>query len=141
MDDLDQHLIDRLRANARASVAELARGLGLSRTTVQSRLARLEKSGVIAGYAVKLSEAREGALIRGFVMMTTDPKQASAVTATLGRTGGVRALHGVSGPHDMIAEVEAANLTDLAALIGEIGALRGVERISASVVLTTQFDR
>src|SRR5579884_4248204 len=56
MDDLDQHLLARLRENARAPVAELARSLGLSRTTVQSRLARLERSGVIAGYSVKLSE-------------------------------------------------------------------------------------
>src|SRR5436305_5558882 len=77
MDDLDDHLLARLRDNARAPVAELARALGLSRTTVQSRLARLERSGVIAGYAVKLSEAREAALIHAFVMLTVEPKQAA----------------------------------------------------------------
>ena len=49
MDDLDEHLLEKLRENARAPVAELARGLGLSRTTIQSRLLRLERSGVIAG--------------------------------------------------------------------------------------------
>ena len=81
LDDLDQHLIERLRDNARAPVAELARALGLSRTTVQSRLARLERSGVISGYSVKLSEAREAALIHAFVMLTVEPKQAAAVSA------------------------------------------------------------
>src|SRR5471030_3379260 len=83
MDDLDDHLLARLRDNARAPVAELARALGLSRTTVQSRLARLERSGVIAGYSVKLSESREAGLIHAFVMLTVEPKQAAAVTAAL----------------------------------------------------------
>jgi DNA-binding Lrp family transcriptional regulator len=73
MDDLDQHLLARLRENARAPVAELARALGLSRTTVQSRLARLERSGVIAGYSVKLSEAEAARQIHAYVMLTVEP--------------------------------------------------------------------
>jgi DNA-binding Lrp family transcriptional regulator len=141
MDDLDEHLLGRLRENARAPVAELARGLGLSRTTIQSRLARLERTGVIAGYSVKLSETREGALIQAFVMLTVDPKQAAAVTSALRRLPAVGSLQSVSGPFDMIAQVEAANVGEMDALIGEIGALRGVERTSASIVLATRFDR
>ncbi|MEO8113952.1 MAG: AsnC family transcriptional regulator, partial [Phenylobacterium sp.] len=92
MDDLDTHLLARLRENARAPVAELARALGLSRTTVQSRLARLERDGVIAGYAVKLSEAREAALVHAFIMLTVEPKQAAAVIGSLKRMAGVRKL-------------------------------------------------
>ena len=141
MDDLDDHLLARLRDNARAPVAELARTLGLSRTTVQSRLARLERTGVIAGYAVKLSEAREAALIHAFVMLTVEPKQAAAVTAALRRMSGVRKLQSVSGPFDMIAAVEAPNVGDMDALIDEIGAQRGVERTNSSIVLATKFDR
>ena len=141
MDDLDQHLLTRLRENARAPVAELARALGLSRTTVQSRLARLERTGVIAGYSVKLSEAREAALMHAFVMLTVEPKQAAAVTASLKRMPGVRRLQSVSGPSDMIAAVAAPSVGDMDALIDEIGALRGVERTNSSIVLATKFDR
>ena len=141
MDDLDQHLLSRLRDNARAPVAELARALGLSRTTVQSRLARLERSGVIAGYAVKLSEAHEAGLIHAYVMLTVEPKQAAAVTAALKRLPGVRRLQSVSGPFDMIASVEASGVTKMDALIDEIGAVRGVERTNSSIVLSTKFDR
>jgi DNA-binding Lrp family transcriptional regulator len=141
MDDLDHHLLARLRDNARAPVAELARALGLSRTTVQSRLARLERSGVIAGYAVKLSEAREAALVHAFIMLTVEPKQAAAVTAALKRMPGVRKLQSVSGPFDMVATVEAASVSEMDGLIDEIGALRGVERTNSSIVLSTKFDR
>lgn len=141
MDDLDQHLLARLRDNARAPVAELARALGLSRTTVQSRLAKLERSGVIAGYAVRLSETREAALIHAFVMLTVEPKQAAAVTAALKRLPGVRRLQSVSGPSDMIATVEAPSVSEMDAVIDEIGALRGVERTNSSIVLSTKFSR
>jgi DNA-binding Lrp family transcriptional regulator len=141
MDDLDEHLLARLRDNARAPVAELARALGLSRTTVQSRLARLERSGVIAGYAVKLSEAQEAGRIHAFIMLTVEPKQAAAVTAALKRMPGVRRLQSVSGPSDMIASVEASGVAEMDALIDEIGALRGVERTNSSIVLATKFDR
>ena len=78
MDDLDAHLLAKLRDNARAPVAELARALGLSRTTVQSRLAKLERSGVIAGYAVKLAGAYEAGRVHAFIMLTVEPKQAAA---------------------------------------------------------------
>ncbi|MET0272767.1 MAG: Lrp/AsnC family transcriptional regulator [Phenylobacterium sp.] len=141
MDDLDQHLLARLRENARAPVAELARALGLSRTTVQSRLARLERSGVIAGYAVKLSESREAALVHAFIMLTVEPKQAAGVTMALKRMPGVRKLQSVSGPFDMVATVEAASVSEMDELIDEIGALRGVERTNSSIVLSTKFDR
>lgn len=141
MDDIDQHLLARLRENARAPVAELARMLGLSRTTVQSRLARLERSGVISGYSVKLSEAETARQIHAYVMLTVEPKQAAAVNAALHRLTGVRTLQSVSGPFDMIAEVEAPSVSEMDALIDEIGAVKGVERTNSSIVLSTKFDR
>lgn len=141
MDDLDEHLLARLRENARAPVAELARALGLSRTTVQSRLAKLERSGVIAGYAVKLAASYQGARVHAFIMLTVEPKQAAAVTAALKRMSGVRRLQSVSGPFDMIATVEAAGVAEMDALIDEIGAVKGVERTNSSIVLSTKFDR
>ncbi|MBL8773764.1 MAG: Lrp/AsnC family transcriptional regulator [Phenylobacterium sp.] len=141
MDDLDEHLLARLRENARAPVAELARALGLSRTTVQSRLAKLERNGTISGYAVKLAPAYEQGRVHAFVMLTVEPKQAAAVTAALKRMPAVRRLQSVSGPFDMIAAVEAAGVAEMDATIDEIGAVRGVERTNTSLVLSTKFDR
>ena len=141
MDDLDEHLLTRLRDNARAPVAELARALGLSRTTVQSRLARLERSGVIAGYAVKLAGGYEAGRVQAYVMLTIEPKQAAAVTAALKRLSGVRRLQSVSGPFDMIVTIDAGGVAEMDAVIDEIGAVKGVERTNSSLVLSTKFDR
>ncbi|MBL8552702.1 MAG: Lrp/AsnC family transcriptional regulator [Phenylobacterium sp.] len=141
MDDLDEHLLARLRENARAPVAELARALGLSRTTVQSRLAKLERNGTIAGYAVRLAPAYEQGRVQAFVMLTVEPKQAAAVNAALKRMAGVRRLQSVSGPFDMIATVEASGVAEMDATIDEIGAVKGVERTNTSLVLSTKFDR
>eukprot|EP01036_Dinobryon_divergens_P038020 gene38020-49831_t len=141
MDDLDEHLLARLRENARAPVAELARALGLSRTTIQSRLAKLERSGVIAGYSVRLSGAYGAARVHAFIMLTVEPKQASAVTAALKRMSGVRRLQSVSGPFDLIATVEAGDVAEMDAVIDEIGSVTGVERTNSSIVLSTKFDR
>ena len=50
----DEQLLSLLRENARASTAQIARRLNLSRTTVQSRIERLEREGVIGGYTVRV---------------------------------------------------------------------------------------
>lgn len=56
LDEIDRQLIALLQINARESVATLARQLGIARTTVNSRLERLEKNKVISGYGVRLGQ-------------------------------------------------------------------------------------
>ena len=140
-DKLDRELIGLLRANARAPISELARTLGLSRTTVQSRVERLERSKRITGYTVRLSEAHERGQIQAYVMIAVHPKQAGIVAEQIKGLGGVRRLQSVSGPADMIALVDAPSAAEMDALIDAIGALEGVERTTSSVVLGTKFDR
>ncbi len=141
MDDVDRQLLSRLRENARASTAALARELGVSRTTIQSRIARLERSKVIVGYAARTSEDHDRGMIRALVMITAGPKKSAGVEAAVRRMPDVRALHSVSGPFDMIAEAATPSIGDMDALIDRIGALEGVERTPSSVILSTKFDR
>ncbi len=141
MDDLDRRLLDALRDNARAPTAALARKLALSRTTVQSRLERLEQSGVITGYTVRLSDAHERGQIHAYVMMTVSHKQSAAVVGAIKRMAPVRLLQSVSGPFDLIAEVVAPSVAEMDTLIDALGALAGVERTTSSIVLSTKIDR
>ncbi len=141
MDTLDQALLNRLRENARAPVAELARALGLSRTTVQSRIARLEQSGVVAGYTVKVSDAAARGEVHAYVMITVRPKQTGVVVAAVRRLAPVRRLESVSGAFDLMALVASPTMTELDRTIDAIGELEGVERTTSSIVLSTKFDR
>jgi len=141
MDATDRHLLSLLAENARAPVAELGRKLGLSRTTVQGRIERLERRGVIAGYRAQLSDDHEKGLVRAHVLITALPKLAARVEAELRLIGEVRCLHSVSGHFDMIAIVAAGSIGELDRLIDRIGALEGVERTLSSIILSTRIDR
>ncbi len=137
----DQELIALLRENARASTAELARRLGVSRSTVQSRIERLESRGVITGYGVRLAPDYEKGLVRAHVLLTVTPKQSDKVVRDLRARTAVRALHSISGSFDMIVVVESPSISDLDALLDDIGAMDGVERTLSSIILSTRIER
>ena len=141
LSDAEQALLSLLRENARASTAELARRLGVSRTTVQSRIERLEQRGVISGYGVRLSPDYEQGLVRAHVLLTVTPKLADKVVRSLRALAAVRTLHSVSGNFDMIVIVAAPSIKDLDSLLDQIGAMEGVERTSSSIILSTRIDR
>ena len=141
LDATDHRLLSLLRENARTPVAELARNLGLSRTTVQSRIERLERNRLVTGYTVKVADEVEGGLVRTYVMITLAPKKTQVIETALRRIPEVRILHSVSGPFDLLAIVAAASIRDLDALIDRIGLLEGVEHTSSAIVLSTRIDR
>ena len=141
LDDTDRTLLALLREDARAPVAELARALKLSRTTVQSRIERLERNGVINGYTVVVADELEANLVRAHVLITLAPRRSGAIEQALRKIPELRVLHSVSGPFDLIAIVAAASIGELDALIDRIGALDGVERTTSAIVLSTRIER
>jgi DNA-binding Lrp family transcriptional regulator len=141
IDATDRRLLALLRENARAPTAELARKLDLSRTTVQSRMERLQRQRVIAGYTIVVPDEVEATLVRAHVLITLVPKQSGAIEQALRRIPEVRVLHSVSGPFDLIAIVAATSIGELDALIDRIGALDGVERTTSAIVLSTRIER
>lgn len=137
----DQQLLAVMRGNARASTTELAQILGVSRSTVQKRLERLESEGVIAGYTVQLSSEYLDQEIKAHVMITISPRMTTDIIKNMKKLDGVRAIYSVSGPHDLIAEFAAMSVTDLDKMIDEIIAIEGVERTVSSVILSTRLKR
>ena len=141
MDAIDTKLITALRDNARASVAELARSVGRSRTSVQARIERLEKERVILGYGVRLAPELGLGAVRAHIMIKVGPKNMRAVTAALRAVDQVTVLHSVSGEVDLIAVAVTATVDDMDRVIDKIGALDGVERTTSSIILSTKFER
>ncbi len=137
----DQQLLGVLRGNARASTTELAKILGLSRSTVQKRIDRLESEGVISGYTVQLSSAYRDQEIKAHVSVTVSPRMTQDIINAMTKLDGVRAIYSVSGPYDLIAEVAALSVSDLDIVIDKIIAIDGVERTETSVILSTRLKR
>ncbi|MBX3713791.1 MAG: Lrp/AsnC family transcriptional regulator [Lysobacter sp.] len=139
--ETDQQLLSLLRENARASTAQIARRLGLSRTTVQSRIERLEREGVISGYTVRIDEEYERSYVRAHIMIAVHPKQMTTVVNTLRGMPELRSLHSVSGGFDLIAIGAVPAVGDMDVLTDRIGAIDGVARTTSSIVLSTKFER
>jgi DNA-binding Lrp family transcriptional regulator len=140
LDGTDQRLIALLRGNARLPAATLARHLALSRSAVQERMRRLERDGIIQGYTVLLAEAPHAA-VAAQVMIDLDPKLHDRAVAALGGMPEVLSCHTVSGPHDLVAQVAAADAAALDDVLTRIGKLPGVARTTSSVLLATKWDR
>ena len=141
MSEKDQELLGLLRLNAREPVAALARKLGISRTTVQDRLRKLETSGVIAGYGVKMGKAAKAAGMSAMVTLAVEPKRQIDVAKTVGRFPEVETLHTVSGKYDLVALVKTSSSEDMDGLIDRLGVILGVTEIETAVILSTKIDR
>ena len=141
LDTTDRALLALLRDDARAPTAVLARKLKLSRTTVQSRMERLQRQRVISGFTITVPDELEANLVRAHVLITLAAKRSGAIEVALRKIPEVRVLHSVSGPFDLIAIVAAASIGELDALIDRIGELDGVERTTSAIVLSTRIQR
>ena len=140
-DATDRHLIALLQANARESTANLARKLGVARTTVVARLARLEASGTVVGYTARLGSEAPGQGVQAFVGITVQPKAGREVVKKLSGLPELRQLASVSGEFDYMAVLLAETTVRLDALLDEIGEIDGVIKTTSSVVLALRVDR
>lgn len=140
MDEKDKKLLSLLRSNARLSTSELARMMGLSRTTVQDRIGRLEDRGIIAGYTLRLGEQGEYKL-RSLVMIKIKAQTQAAVVARIKKMPEVLTLYTISGDDDMVAQVAAMTTAELDAALDELAAIDGVERTRTSILLTAKIER
>ena len=141
LDSTDQALLALLRDNSRASTSELARSLGLSRSTVQGRLNKLQETGVITGFTLQLGENYGADLIRAHVLIELDQKLTGKAQTALKKMSKVTALYAISGAYDMIALVEAHSTGELSRLLDELADLDGIARTNSSVILETKFER
>jgi DNA-binding Lrp family transcriptional regulator len=140
-EDADGPLLALLRENARMSTAALARRLGVARSTVQSRLERLERTGAIRGYTVALGPALRARLVQAHAMIAVDPPQQSAVERKLRSMPAVTTLLTVSGAYDLIAMLGAESTEALDGALDELRACPGVKSTTTSVVLSRRFER
>lgn len=137
MDDIDRQLIGLLRNDARASVASLAKALGVARGTVQNRMARLAASGTIVGYTVRLKPDIGVERIRAFMTVAVEGNQVDTVIKALRGEPAVAALHSTNGRWDIVAELRADSLEEFDRVLARIRLVEGISQTETSLLLST----
>jgi DNA-binding Lrp family transcriptional regulator len=138
MDDLDHRLLALLRGDARASVASLAKKLGVARGTVQNRMARLAADGTIVGYTVRLKpDIQEQHHIRAVMTIAVEGNQVDGVVKALRGEPAVAAVHSTNGRWDLVAELRTDSLASFDRMLAKISRMPGVSSSETSLLLTT----
>jgi DNA-binding Lrp family transcriptional regulator len=137
MDETDYKLIALLRRDARTSVAELSKALGVSRGTVTNRMRKLEKDMVIRGYTAVIRPEAEPNVIRAWMSVQVEGNQTSQVVKRLLGDPGVEALHDTNGRWDLLAELRASSMAELSAILERIRLIKGIHATETSIHLST----
>jgi DNA-binding Lrp family transcriptional regulator len=139
MDATDQQLLSLLRDNARTPVTALAKALRVSRATVQNRIDKLEKEGLIVGYTVRLKAGAEADphRIRAWMTVAVEGNRARQVLQALRGEPNVQTLHTTNGRWDIIAEVRADTLEQFDRTLDRIRLIEGISATETSILLTS----
>lgn len=124
LDDTDRELIGLLRDNARLSIVTLAKKLRVARATVQNRIAKLERDGVIVGYTVRLRPNVDTQRIRAITCIAVEGNRATEIRRRLTGHPNVVALHTTNGRWDLVAELRTDTLEAFDTVLNEPAAHR-----------------
>lgn len=137
IDDTDRELIALLREDGRATVAALAAKLKVARGTVQNRMARLQRDGVIVGYTVRLRPQIEAHRIRALMSVAVEGNRGPEVIKALRGHPNVSALYTTNGRWDIVAELQAESLEAFDQVLGAIRLIDGIASTETSLLLST----
>jgi DNA-binding Lrp family transcriptional regulator len=134
-------LLSILRCNARASVSDIARATGVSRTAIQNRLTKLENSGVIKAYSIVLGSEYSNKLISANVSLKVNPNLRRNICIALRKIHNISHIYSISGEYDLLATIQAQTLEKLNEILNMVCSLEGIERTNSSIILDTVFEK
>ncbi|HEY4225716.1 MAG TPA: Lrp/AsnC family transcriptional regulator [Pseudolysinimonas sp.] len=133
LDGTDARILLALRDDARLSGVELAQRLGLSRNTVQARLARLESGDALSGVDRRVQQRSLGYPLTAFVTVCADQHRLASIEHDLASIPEVVEVHGIAGAHDVMVRVAARDADDLYRIAGVILSVPGIERTEVAL--------
>jgi DNA-binding Lrp family transcriptional regulator len=142
LDEIDEHLLALLEKDARRPVVALAKAVGLSRTAVQGRLARLEDEGTIRGYTIVRGRERQAAPVKAILLLSIGTRPCATVIRMFEDWPEIAACWSVAGPVvDAILVVEADSNEALGDVRARLAAVPGVTDITTAPVLKMVVER
>lgn len=136
-DSLDRELISLLRKDGRAPLSKLAEKLNVSRGTVQNRLDRLQASGILLGFTVRVREDYGLDAIRAIMMIEVVGKSTSQVIRLLRGFPELVTMHSTNGAWDLVVEIQTSSLPDFDRVLREVRMIDGVLNSETSILLTS----
>lgn len=140
LDQTDARLLLALRDEPRATVLALAERLGLSRNTVQARLARLEQRGAVGSFERRIDPSALGYPLTAHITVRVDQSRLAPVADGLAEIPEVVEVVGLSGENDLLVRVVAKDADDLYRVAGRILATGGVERTTTALAMRRLVD-
>ncbi|MGS1104879.1 Lrp/AsnC family transcriptional regulator [Achromobacter anxifer] len=137
MDTLDQNLLGLLRADARMSVATLAKKLDVSRGTIDNRIRKLEERGIIRGYTVRLRPEVETEDIVAWMSIAVEGHETRKIVSLLMGEPSVAGLHDTNGRWDLLAELRVPTIDQLSEVLDRLRTLKGIAATETSIHLKT----
>jgi DNA-binding Lrp family transcriptional regulator len=137
MDETDHQLLSLLRQDARMSIADLSQKLAVSRGTVTNRVTKLEDTGVIVGYTVRVRPDVQHNVIKAWMSIAVEGNQTRVVIASLLGEPNIATLHDTNGRWDLLAELRAETLQELGKTLERIRLVKGISNTETSIHLET----
>src|SRR5215469_126286 len=113
LDDTDRLIVEALRADGRMSMRALADLVHISRASAYARVARLERDGVITGYAALIDPVRYGYALSAYVYLNIAQRSWKSVRGQLLSITEIDHVALVSGEHDILLRVRARDAVSL----------------------------
>jgi len=140
VDDIDTRILHALSDDPRATVVALAQATGLARNTVQSRLAKFERDGVLRPFERCIDPAALGYPLAAFVLVAVTQRKLGPIGDALELIPEVLEVHGLSGTTDLLVQIVARDADDLYRVAGRILHIDGVEKTTTGLVMRRLVD-
>ena len=140
MEKLDTSIIKSLKRNARTSVSQMSKDLGVSRVTIDTHIKKMEKCGDITGYTVTLGSEDFSQNVSSWVMIDVAPKSEEAVIHRLTSMPEVTRLFTTNGRWNLAAEIQTETLQAMSVILAHLHQIPGVKEAETSLLLSSRIE-
>jgi Lrp/AsnC family transcriptional regulator, leucine-responsive regulatory protein len=139
LDDIDRRLLGLLQEDDRVALAELSKALGVPASTLNDRIKRLVRRGIIAGFQARLSSEALGLNLLAFMLVSwSNPKVEPIFLKKMKASPAVLECHHVTGTWNYLLKVRVATTRDLEKFLAEtVKAVDGIERTETLITLSS----
>lgn len=139
LDDIDRQLLRLLQDNDRLALAELSKATGSASSTVNDRIKRLVRNGVITGFHARVAAETVGLELLAFVLVAwSDPKVEPRFIEKIRKSASVLECHHITGAWNYLLKVRVRNTRELEAFLGDtVKSVSGVQRTDTMIALSS----